>query len=55
MGGTRSKLYIIIGYKLDILSLKILKTNQSHSIKQTTHLFVSAEITCNFSTRAFWI
>ena len=33
----------------------MLKTNQLYSIKLTTHLFVSAEITCNFNTREIWI
>ena len=52
MGGTRSKLDFLIGYYLNIYyPYKILNANQSYSIKLRTHLFVSAEITCNFSTR----
>ena len=55
MGGTRPKLDFIIGYYSNFLSLKTLNTNQSYSIKLTTQLFVSADITCNFSTREIWI
>ena len=49
--GTRFKLDFNIAYYLSFFPYKILNTNQSYSIKLTTRLFVSAEITCNFSTR----